>query len=49
TSTRLFLGPFPDDPYVQARNAAMANDNVEGDDVEDDDDMDDDAVDPSDS
>ncbi|GJU04589.1 hypothetical protein Tco_1121019 [Tanacetum coccineum] len=48
TSTRSFLGPFPDDPYVQARNAAMANDDVEGDDVEDDDDMDDDAVEPSD-
>ncbi|GJS55175.1 putative reverse transcriptase domain-containing protein [Tanacetum coccineum] len=43
TSTRSFLGPFPNDPYVQARNAAMADD-----DVEDDDDMDDDAADPSD-
>ncbi|GJX15914.1 putative reverse transcriptase domain-containing protein [Tanacetum coccineum] len=48
TSTRSFLGPFPDDPYVQARNAAMADDDVEGDDVEDEDDMDDDAADPSD-
>ncbi|GJS96054.1 hypothetical protein Tco_0803022 [Tanacetum coccineum] len=48
TSTRSFLGPFPDDPYVQARNAAMADDDVEDDDVEDDDDMDDDAADPSD-
>nr|GFD27869.1 hypothetical protein [Tanacetum cinerariifolium] len=48
TSTRSFLGPFPDDPYVQARNAAMADDDVEEDDVEDDDDMDDDAADPSD-
>ncbi|GJT14771.1 hypothetical protein Tco_0873477 [Tanacetum coccineum] len=47
TSTRSFLGPFPDDPYVQARNAAMENDDVEGDDVEDDDDMDDDVVDPT--
>ncbi|GJW29705.1 hypothetical protein Tco_0046580 [Tanacetum coccineum] len=43
TSTRSFLGPFPDDPYVQARNASMADD-----DVEDDDDMDDDAADLSD-
>ncbi|GJT96542.1 hypothetical protein Tco_1092060 [Tanacetum coccineum] len=48
TSTRSFLGPFPDDPYVQARNAAMADDDVGDDDVEDDDDMDDDAADPSD-
>nr|GEU31849.1 hypothetical protein [Tanacetum cinerariifolium] len=53
TSTHSFLGPFPDDPYVQARNVANANDDVEDDDVEDDDvedddDMDDDAVDPSD-
>ncbi|GJS17364.1 hypothetical protein Tco_0411836 [Tanacetum coccineum] len=48
TSTRSFLGPFLDDPYVQARNAAMADDDVEDDDVEDDDDMDDDAADPSD-
>ncbi|GKC15029.1 hypothetical protein Tco_1011811 [Tanacetum coccineum] len=53
TSTHSFLGPFPNDPYVQARNAAMANndvenDDVEGDDVEDEDDMDDDAADPSD-
>ncbi|GKB55524.1 hypothetical protein Tco_0906277 [Tanacetum coccineum] len=48
TSTRSFLGPFLDDPYVQARNAAMANNDVEDDDVEDDDDMDDDAADPSD-
>nr|GEW86488.1 hypothetical protein [Tanacetum cinerariifolium] len=42
------VDPFPDDPYVQARNAAMADDYVEDDDVEDDDDMNDDAVDPSD-
>ncbi|GJX21573.1 hypothetical protein Tco_0226018 [Tanacetum coccineum] len=48
TSTRSFLGPFPNNPYVQARNAAMADDDVEGDDVEDEDDMDDDAADPSD-
>ncbi|GJW31466.1 putative reverse transcriptase domain-containing protein [Tanacetum coccineum] len=48
TSTRSFLGPFLDDPYVQARNAAMADDDVEDDDVEDDDDMDDDVADPSD-
>nr|GEX99566.1 hypothetical protein [Tanacetum cinerariifolium] len=43
TSTRSFLCSFPDDPYVQARNTAMADD-----DVEDDDNMDDDAADPSD-
>nr|GEV71805.1 reverse transcriptase domain-containing protein [Tanacetum cinerariifolium] len=54
TSTRSFLGPFLDDLYVQARNVAMADDDikaddVEDDDVEDDDDMDDDAADPSDS
>ncbi|GJU13470.1 putative reverse transcriptase domain-containing protein [Tanacetum coccineum] len=48
TSTRSFLGPFLDDPYVQARNATMADDDVEDDDVEDEDDMDDDAADPSD-
>ncbi|GJV72041.1 putative reverse transcriptase domain-containing protein [Tanacetum coccineum] len=48
TSTCLFLGPFPDDPYVQARNAAMADDDVEDDDVEDEDDMDDDTADLSD-
>ncbi|GJY94732.1 putative reverse transcriptase domain-containing protein, partial [Tanacetum coccineum] len=46
TSTRSFLGPFPDDPYVQARNAAMADDDVKDDDVEDDDDMDDDTANP---
>nr|GEX20034.1 hypothetical protein [Tanacetum cinerariifolium] len=38
-STRSFLGPFPDDPYVQARNAGMADDV---------DHMDDNAADPSD-
>ncbi|GJW73702.1 hypothetical protein Tco_0133072, partial [Tanacetum coccineum] len=48
TSTRSFLGPFPDDPYLQARNAAMADEDIEDDDVEDEDDMDDDAADPSD-
>ncbi|GKG33596.1 hypothetical protein Tco_0433755 [Tanacetum coccineum] len=48
TSTRSFLGPFPDDPYVQAKNVAMENDEVEDDNVEDEDDMDDDAADPSD-
>nr|GEU98604.1 putative reverse transcriptase domain-containing protein [Tanacetum cinerariifolium] len=53
TSTRSLLGPLLDDPYVQARNAAIADDNVEADDVEDDDvedddDMDDDAANPSD-
>ncbi|GJU00130.1 putative reverse transcriptase domain-containing protein [Tanacetum coccineum] len=47
TSTLSFLGPFPDDPYVQARNAAMADEDVEDDDVEDEDDMDDDAADPT--
>ncbi|GJS38164.1 putative reverse transcriptase domain-containing protein [Tanacetum coccineum] len=46
TSTCSFLCPFPDDPYVQARNAAIADDDVEDDDVEDEDDMDDDAADP---
>ncbi|GKE91615.1 hypothetical protein Tco_1572710, partial [Tanacetum coccineum] len=35
TSTRSFLGPFLDDPYVQTRNDAMADDDVEDDDVED--------------
>ncbi|GKD87073.1 hypothetical protein Tco_1358227 [Tanacetum coccineum] len=44
TSTRLFLGPFPNDPYVEARNDAMADD-----DVKEDDDMDDDVADPSDA
>nr|GEW71314.1 hypothetical protein [Tanacetum cinerariifolium]GEW75229.1 hypothetical protein [Tanacetum cinerariifolium] len=49
TSTRAFLGPFPDDPYVHARNAAMVDDDVKAgevgdDDVKDDDDMDDDAA-----
>ncbi|GKE06375.1 hypothetical protein Tco_1398393, partial [Tanacetum coccineum] len=34
-------------PWI-SRNAAMANDDVEGDDIEDDDDMDDDVVDLSD-
>ncbi|GKG22286.1 hypothetical protein Tco_0387589, partial [Tanacetum coccineum] len=29
TSNRSFLGPFPEDPYVQARNVAMADDDVE--------------------
>ncbi|GKE23305.1 hypothetical protein Tco_1434817 [Tanacetum coccineum] len=49
TSTCSFLGPFPDEPYVQTRNAAMADDDIEDDDVEDDDDMDDDdAANPSD-
>ncbi|GJS13459.1 hypothetical protein Tco_0407931 [Tanacetum coccineum] len=48
TSTCSFLCPFPDDPYVQARNAAIADDDVEDDDVEDEDDIDDDAADPSD-
>nr|GEW86487.1 hypothetical protein [Tanacetum cinerariifolium] len=48
TSTRSFLVPFLDDPYVEARNDAMADDDVEDDDVEDDDDMDDDAANPSD-
>ncbi|GJV10244.1 hypothetical protein Tco_1351785 [Tanacetum coccineum] len=47
TSTRSFLGPFLDDPYVQTRNDAMADDDVEDDDVEDEDDMDDDVADPS--
>ncbi|GJW72663.1 hypothetical protein Tco_0129580 [Tanacetum coccineum] len=47
------VDPFLDNPYIQARNAAMADndvddDDVEDDDVEDDDDMDDDAADPSD-
>ncbi|GJT11470.1 hypothetical protein Tco_0634782 [Tanacetum coccineum] len=45
TSTRSFLGPFLDDPYVQARNAAMADDDVED---NDEDNMDDDAADQSD-
>ncbi|GKE02451.1 hypothetical protein Tco_1390434 [Tanacetum coccineum] len=36
------------DPYVQARNAAMADDDVEDDDVEDEDDIDDDVANPSD-
>ncbi|GJX66735.1 hypothetical protein Tco_0301078 [Tanacetum coccineum] len=48
TSTCSFLGPFLDEPYVQARNAAMVDDDVEDDDVEDEDDMDNDAADPSD-
>ncbi|GJV28637.1 hypothetical protein Tco_1385085 [Tanacetum coccineum] len=48
TSTRSFLGPFPDDSYVQARNVAIADEDVEDDDVEDDDNMDDDTGDPSD-
>ncbi|GJV48443.1 hypothetical protein Tco_1438655 [Tanacetum coccineum] len=48
TSTRSFLYPFPDDPYVQSSNASMADDDVEDDDVEDEDDIDNDAADPSD-
>ncbi|GJT34749.1 putative reverse transcriptase domain-containing protein [Tanacetum coccineum] len=36
------------DPYIQSRNAAMADEDVEDDDVKDEDDMDDDAADPSD-
>ncbi|GJW89833.1 hypothetical protein Tco_0167386 [Tanacetum coccineum] len=47
TSTSSFLGPFPGDRYIQARNAAMADDDVKDDDVEDDDDMDDNAADPT--
>ncbi|GKG65767.1 hypothetical protein Tco_0687179, partial [Tanacetum coccineum] len=37
-----------DDPYVQARNAAMADDDAKDENVDDEDDMDDDAADPSD-
>ncbi|GJV81781.1 reverse transcriptase domain-containing protein [Tanacetum coccineum] len=47
-STRSFLGPFTDNPYLQARNAAMADEDVEDDDIDDEDDMDDDAANPSD-